>query len=86
MNDQEDYIKLGKNIFDNDNQGRKEWACLGQSCSKPLIVYFSQFFVIFLKIFGWFWRSNLSKTCDESKIWVGILVVQLDTLYHHQHY
>ena len=73
MTDQEDNITLGKNVFDDNNQERKSWACLGQTCSRYLIVFLSQLFVNLLIIFGCFWRIHLSKTCDESIFWVGIL-------------
>ena len=73
MTDQEDNINLGKIVFDDNNQERKTWACLGQTCSRSLIVFLSQLFVILLIIFGCFWRIHLSKTCDESTVWVGIL-------------
>ena len=77
MVDQEDNINLGKIVFDDNNQERKSWACLGQTCSRSLIVFLSQPFVILLIIFGCFWRIHLSKTCDESTVWVGILCRRL---------
>ena len=73
MTDQEDEIILGKIVFDGNNQERKSWICLGQTCSRSLIVFLSQLFIIFLIIFGCFWRIHLSKTCAESTVWVGIL-------------
>ena len=73
MTDQEDIINLSKIVFDDNNQERKSWACLRQTCSRSLIVFLSQLFVILLIIFGCFWRIHLSKTCDESTVWVGIL-------------
>ena len=73
MTDQEDNINLGKIVFDDNNQERKSWACLGQTCSRSLIVILSQLFVILLIIFGCFWRIHLSQTFDESTGWVGIL-------------
>ena len=72
MTDQEDNINLGKIVFDDNNHERKLWACLGQTCSSSLIVFLSQLFVNLLIIFGCFWRIHLSKTCDESTVWVGI--------------
>ena len=42
------------------------------TCSRSLIVFLSQLFVIFLTIFGCFWRIHLSKDCHESTVWVGI--------------
>ena len=41
MTDQEDNIDLGEFVFDDNNQERKSWACLGQACSKSLIVFLS---------------------------------------------
>ena len=73
MTDQEDNINLGKTAFDDNNQERKCWACLGQTCSRSLIVFLSQIFVILLIIFGCLWRIQLSKICEESTVWVGIL-------------
>ena len=45
---------LGKIVFDDSNQERNSWSCLGQTCSRSLIVFVSQHFVIFLIIFGSF--------------------------------
>ena len=73
MTDLEDNINLGKFVFDDNNQEKKSWACLGQTCSRSLIVLLSRLFVILLIIFGCFWRNHLSKICDESIVWVGIL-------------
>ena len=73
MTDQEDNIILGKIVFDDRNQEKNSWACLGQACSRSLIVFLSQLLVILLIILGCFWRSHLSKTCDKSTVWVGNL-------------
>ena len=73
MTDQEDHDNLGEIVFDDNNQERISWACLGQTCSRSLNVFLSQLFDILLIIFGCFWRIHLPKTCDESTVWVGIL-------------
>ena len=73
MTDQEDIFNLGKIVFDDNNQERKSWACLGKNCSRSLIVFLSLVFVFLLIIFVCFRRIHLSKTCDESTVWVGIL-------------
>ena len=73
MTDQEDNIHTGKIVVDDNNHERKFWACLGQTCSRSVIVFLSQIFVILLIIFGCFWRIHPSKTCDESTACVGIL-------------
>ena len=70
MSDQEDTNSLEKTVFDDNDEERKTWTCLGQSCSRPLIVFLSQFFVIILSIFGLFWRTLLSKIYDQSTVWI----------------
>ena len=74
MTDQEDNINLGKIVFNDNDQERKFWACLGRTCTRSLIVFLSQLFVILSIIFGCFWRIHLSKTCDESTTFVWIFV------------
>ena len=73
MPDHTDNINLDKIVFDDQNVERRSWSCLGQTCSRSLIVFLSQFFVILLIVCGCFWRIHLAKTCDESTVWVGIL-------------
>ena len=73
MAKQADQINLVKVVFDETNSERKSWTCIGHSCSISLIVFLSQFFVIFLVILGSFWRVHLSESCDDSAFWVGIL-------------
>ena len=55
MTDQEDKFNLGKIVFDDNNQERKSWAYLGQTCSRSLIVFLSQLFVILLR-----WTKSLN--------------------------
>ena len=86
MTDQEDNINLGKIVFDDNNQERKSWACLGQTCSRSLIVFLSQVFVILLIIFGCFWRIHLSKTCENQLFGLEFCAVPQDTFYSHQDY
>ena len=73
MPDDTDSINLDKNVFDDQNVERRLWSCLGQTCSRSLIVFLSQFFVILLIVCGCFWRMHLAKTFNESTVWVGIL-------------
>ena len=86
MTDQEDNNNLGKIVFDDNNQGRKSSVCLGQTCSRSLIVSLSRFFVILLIIFGCFWRIHLSKTCEVSMFGLEFCAVRQDTFYPHQDY
>ena len=64
---------MDKVVFDDQNVERRSWSCLGQTCSRSLFVFLSQFFVILLNICGFFWRIHLAKTCGESTVCVGIL-------------
>ena len=73
MSDHTDNINLDKIVLDDQNVERRSWSCLGQTCSRSLIMFLSHFFVILLTVCGCFWRIQLAKTCDESTVWVGIL-------------
>ena len=68
MPDDTDNINLDKIVFDDQNFERRSWSCLGQTCSRSLIVFLSQIFVILLIICGCFWRIRLAKACDESSL------------------
>ena len=68
-----DQINLDKIVFDENNSERRSWSCIGHFCSRSLLVFLSQIFVISLVILGSFWRIHLSKSCDESTVWVEIL-------------
>ena len=58
---------------------------MGQTCSRCLIVFLYELFVILLIIFGCFWRIHLSKTCETKQLFGWeFFVVQLGTAYHHQ--
>ena len=86
MTDQEDSNNLGKFVFDDNSQERKSWACLGQTCSRSLIVFLSQIFVILLIIFGCFWRIHFSKPVTNQLFGLKICAVRQDTFYTHQGY
>ena len=73
MLDHTDNINLDKIVFDDQNVERRSWSCLGPACSRLLIVFLSQFFVIPLIVCGCFWRIHLAKACDEFTVWLGIL-------------
>ena len=68
MNDQQDNFNLRKVVSDDDNQVRKLWSSLGQSCSRSLIAILSQIFFILLSIVSCSWRIHLWKTCDGSTV------------------
>ena len=68
MPDHTDKINLDKIVFDDQNVERRSWSSLGQTCSRSLIVFLSQFFVVLLIVCGCFWRIHLAKTRDESTV------------------
>ena len=72
MTDQEDAIVLDKNVCDDNSYKKTALSCLGQTGCRFSIVFLSQLFVIVLKNFSCFWKNYLSKTYDESTVWVGI--------------
>ena len=82
MTEQEDKINLGKNVFDDNNQERKSWSRLGQTCFRSLIVFLSQLFVILLMIFGCFWR--IQKLVTNQLFGLEFCAVRQDTFYTHQ--
>ena len=73
MPDHTGNINLDKIVFDDQNVEKRLWSCLGQTCSRSLIVFLSQFFVTLLIVCVCLWRIYLAKTFDESTVWVGIL-------------
>ena len=86
MTDQEDNNNLGKVVFDNNNQERKSWACLGQTCSRSLIVFLSQLFVILLIILGCFEEFTFQKLVTNQLFRLEYCGVRQDTFYFHQVY
>ena len=86
MTSKEDSIILGKIFCDDNNQKRKSWACLGQTCSRLLIVFLSQLLVILLIILGCFRRIHLQKLLTNPLFWWESFALQQDTFPSHQDY
>ena len=86
MTDQEDNINLGKIVFDDNNQERKSWACLGQTCSRSLIVFLSQLFVILVIIFGCFGDFTFQNLVTKQLFGLEFCAVRQDTFYLHHDY
>ena len=86
MNDQEDYINLGKIVFDDNNEERKSRACSEQACSRLSGVFLYQFFVILLIIFGCSWEFTFQKPMTNPLFGWKFSVLQRDTSYYHQDY
>ena len=84
MTDQEENINLGKIVFDDNNQERKSWASLGQTCFRSVIVFLFQLFVILLIICGCFWRRHLQKLVTNHLFGLEFCAVRQDAFYPHQ--
>ena len=86
MANQADQINLEKILFDENNSERKSWSCTGHSCSRSLIVFLSQFFVILIVIPGKFWRIHLSKSWTRVQFGWEFCLVLLESLSLLQEY
>ena len=87
MVDQGDNNNLTRLVFYDNNEERKSWAYLGQTCSRSLTVFLSQLFPFLVNIFSCFWKIHVSKTCAETIVWLTFFcVVQLDIFHHQQEY
>ena len=86
MTDQEDNINLGENVFDDNNQERKSWASLGQTCSRSLIVFLSQLFVIFLSSLVDFGEFTFQKLVTNQLFGLEFCAVRQDAFCPHQDY
>ena len=86
MTDEEDNIILGKIVFDDNNQEIKSRACLGKNCSRSIIVFLSQLFVVLLIIFGCIGEFISQKLVLIQLFGLEFCVVQQDTFYLHQDY
>ena len=84
MTDQEDNIILGKIVFDDNNQKRKSWACLGQTCSRSLIVFLSQRFFICWSYLVAFGEFTFQKLVTNQLFGLEVYAVRQDTFYPHQ--
>ena len=85
MFDQEDNINLAKIVFDDNNQERNSWACVGQTCSRPPSFFFCFNFL-------YIWRLNLvafgelkfqKRVTNRLFDW-NFFVAQQATIYIHQ--
>ena len=86
MTDQKDKIYLSIIVFDENNQKKKSWSCLRQTCSISLMLISPNFF--------WFcWLSLIAlgeftfwKLVKNQLFGQKFFVVQLTTFYNHQVY
>ena len=86
MTGQEDVIILGKIDFDDNKQEKKSWACLGQTCSRSLIAFLSQLFVIFLPSLNAFGESTFEKLVLNQLFVLESCAMRQDTFYIHHDY
>ena len=66
-------LNLGKFVFDDNNQERQSRKHFEQICSRSLVVFLSQFFVILLILACCVVRITLAETCEETTVWIAIL-------------
>ena len=86
MTELEDKINLDKIVFDDNNQERKSRFCLGQTCSRSIIVFLSQFFVILLIILVAFGEFVFQNIVTNPLFGWKFCVVKQDTSHPHQDY
>ena len=86
MIDQEDIINLDKIVFDDNNQEKKSWACSGQTCSRSLILFLSQVFVVFWSFLVAFGEFTFQKFVTNQLLELEFCPVRQDTFYPHQDY
>ena len=84
MTVQEDNINLGKFVFDDSNQKRKSWACLGQTCSRSLFMFSSN-----LLWFCWLSLADFGEIIFQKFVTNPLFgwefcAVQQDTFYTHK--
>ena len=84
MPDHTDNITLNKIVIDDQISGRRSWSCSGQTCSRFLIVFLSQFLVLFglyAVAFGvYIWPRHVT----NEQFGYESCAVQHDTFCHHQ--
>ena len=86
MTELEDKINLDKIVFDDNNQERKSWARLGQTCSRSLIVLLSNFFVILLISLVALGEFPLQKLVMNQMFALEFFALRQDTFYPRQDY
>ena len=85
MTDPDDNLNLGKPFLNNNQEG-KSWSCLGQTCSRSLIVLLFQIFVIFLSYLVPFGEFTFQKFVTNQLFGLEFYAVRQDTFYPHQDY
>ena len=86
MTHQDDDFNLGEIVFHDNNQERKCWANLAETCSRSLIVFLSQLFVIFWSSVVAFGEFTFQKFVTNQLFELQFCVVRQDTSYPHQDY
>ena len=82
MADHTDNINLDNIVFDDQNVEKRSWSCLGQTCSKSLIVLLTEFFVILLI----FCVINWPRLLTNLQFGWESCAMQQDTFYLYQSY
>ena len=79
-------LNLEKNVFDGNNSERKSWRCVGQTCSRSIIVFLSQFFIILLIVLGSFWEFIRQQVVKNLQCGLEFCVAQQELLFQRRDY
>lgn len=66
-------VNLGNLVFDENNQERRSWKFFGHKLSRSAAVFVFQCTVILSLLFCAVVRIIISKSCEETTIWVTLL-------------
>ena len=86
MTELEDKANLDKIVFDDNNQEKKSWSSLGQTCSRSLFVFLSQLIVILSSTLDAFGELVFQKIVTNRLFGLKFCAVRQNTFYLHQGY
>ena len=86
MSDQEDIFASDKIVFDDNNQERKSWTFLGQSCSRSVIVFLPTSLLSCCLSLVTLREFIFQKLVTNQQFGWELCVEQLDTFYKQQEY
>ena len=66
-------ITLGGMIYDENNVERRSWILCNKRLPRSEIVFFTQSILVFIIVLVSVACLALSKTCEETTVWVAIL-------------
>lgn len=67
------HVNLANIVFDDNNQERRSWVFFGQRLSRSAIVFLFQCTVVLTLLACSVARIILSKSCEETTVWIAVL-------------